>query len=348
MGDSRWADTAVSEMISREIEFPSQTSKAFSTETGAIPLTTEPFPMKSLYRFLLMLVAVGIFQMSQSEDDLSQLEALAGKFLESFNEKDAVALSELFLPNGELVLASGDLIAGRDAIREHYEKVFAKPESPKAALEAGSVRFPTGRLAVEDGTIHFNFTDGEITSHFYTAVHSKGDDGTWSLASVRDESGDHALPSEKLLALEWLVGDWVIQTGSSDTWISFSWSEDGPYIDAKAVTETPAGPSTAATMRIGWNEREESFHSWGFDAGGGFTQSAWTEKADGQWLLRTEGVTAAGEKNVATQVITRKGTGESFGWAKRDQIIGGIVQPDQDLEVLQRPPQPVATTDQTE
>ena len=297
---------------------------------------------------LLSTFLLGAFSVGAADEDIAKLESSAKTWVEAFNGGDSQAIAALFVPRGELVLASGELVIGRPEIEEHYKAVLEDEGRPQAALEAGSIRFLTDALALEDGTVHLTEADGEISSHFYTAVHAKQNDGSWLLASVRDQSGDHALPSEKLLALEWLVGDWLIQTDSSDTWISFSWSEDGPYIDAKAVTETPDGPATAATMRIGWNEREESFHSWGFDAEGGFTQSAWSEKGEGEWLLRTEGVTARGEKNVATQIIARNGAGESFDWSKRDQVIGGVVQPDRDLKVLQRPPQPVASTTESE
>lgn len=305
-------------------------------------------PMKPFCHALLILVGLCFCQVCLSQEDLSKLEASAEAFVKAFNEGDSEAISELFLPNGELILASGELIAGQEEIRSHYEEVFADTTGPKAALEAGSVRFLTDSLAVEDGTIHLNYPDGEISSHFYTAVHAKQDDGTWRFASVRDEVGDHALPSEKLMELSWLIGDWLIQTDFGGTWLTFSWSEDGPYIDARAVSESPEGPSTAATMRIGWNEKEEAFISWGFDAEGGFNQSSWTERSEGEWILRTEGVTSTGESNHATQVLAMEKGGDEFVWIKRDQTIGGEAQPDRTLSVVRRPPEPLADTKSAE
>jgi len=283
-----------------------------------------------------------------AQDDLSKLEQSARSFVEAFNAGDADAIASLFVQEGELVLASGELVIGRANLAEHYSAAFSESDRPQAALEAGSVRFLTEDMAIEEGTVHLTEPSGEISSHFYTAVHAKQEDGTWLFASVRDEIGDHALPAEKLFALEWLIGDWVAQINGSDTWISFSWSDDGPYIDAKALTESPEGPSTASTMRIGWNERDESFVSWAFDAEGGYNYSTWISPETDQWLMKTQGITSEGETNTVTQEVTLNSSGESFSWSKRDQIIGGVLQDGRTIQFVKRPPAPSSASSNAE
>jgi uncharacterized protein (TIGR02246 family) len=296
---------------------------------------------------LLLTILIGIGSLSITsfgEDDLSKLENSARNLIAAFNAGDAEALSSLFVEGGELLLASGEIILGREDLLAHYTEVFADDARPQAALEAGSVRFLTATLAVEDGTVHITSPDGEISSRYYQAVHVKQEDGNWLFASIRDEEGDHALPAEKLIALQWLIGDWIIQADGTDTWISFSWSDDGPYIDAKALTESPDSMDTAATLRIGWNEKEETFVSWGFDAEGGFNQSTWYADGPERWVLKTSGVTASGETNIATQVLDLDDSAQSFTWSKRDQILNGVIQPDRTLNAVKRPPQPMAAT----
>lgn len=303
--------------------------------------------MKSLILTVVTVTALFIHS-SHSEDELSKLEQSAVSLIEAFNAGKAEDIASLFVPDGELVLASGELVIGRENILSHYSDVFADSDRAQAALEAGSVRFLTDDLAIEDGTVHLSYPSGGISSHFYNAVHAKQADGNWLIASIRDEKGDHALPSEKLLALEWLVGDWMIQAGEGETYISFSWSDDGPYLDAKATTVTPADSAISATMRIGWNERDDTFVSWGFDAEGGYNQSSWTEKGSGEWLLKTEGITAIGERNSATQVLARDSSGKEFSWTKRDQTIAGVLQSDRTLKVVPRPPEPGVTPEVSE
>lgn len=279
---------------------------------------------------------------AQQEDpnapDLKTLAANAGAFVEAYNKADAGALAKLFLPEGEIVLSNGDIVAGREEIGKFYDEVFTGEPRPKAALEAGSVRFVTPGIAIEDGTLHVTKPSGEIASHFYTAVQVKQENGNWLTASIRDEIEDHAPASEKLLALEWLVGDWLIEKEGTRTFISFSWSDDGPYIDGKALTEQAGEQSTSSTYRIGWNANRKNQVSWAFDALGGYTRSEWTASDNG-WLLRTSGITADGEVNQSTQTLVPDANRQGFTWSSRDQTIGGEVQPDTSIRVVKRPPE---------
>jgi uncharacterized protein (TIGR02246 family) len=273
-----------------------------------------------------------------NQANLDALAANAASFVEAYNKGDHGALAKLFLPEGEIVLANGDLIAGREEIAEFYQEVFSGDPKPKAALEAGSVRFPTPGIAIEDGTLHVTTPSGEVTSHYYTAVQVKQENGSWLTASIRDEIEDHAPASEKLIALEWLAGDWLIEVDGTRTFLAFEWSDDGPYLDGRALTETAGRQSTASTYRIGWNNERRNFVSWGFDAEGGYTKSEWTRTDDG-FLLRTSGVTADGEVNQSTQTINPDDNLQGFTWASRDQTIGDEVQPDRTVRVVKRPPE---------
>lgn len=279
---------------------------------------------------------------AQDEDpNAKNLEALAANaktFVDSYNKADSAALSNLFLPEGEIVLANGDIISGREEIAAFYAEVFAGDKKPRSALEAGSIRFVTPGIAIEDGTLHVTRPDGEVVSHAYTAVQVKQESGAWLTASVRDDIKDRAPAIEKLPALEWLVGDWILEKEGTRTFLSFQWSDDGPFLDGKALTEQADAPSTSSTWRIGWNPARKNHVSWAFDALGGYTKSEWTSTEDG-WLLRTSGVTADGEINQSTQSLVPDDNLQGFTWSTRDQTIGGEIQPDKSVRVVKRPPQ---------
>lgn len=273
-----------------------------------------------------------------NQANLDALAANAKAFVESYNKADHEAMAKLFLPEGEIVLADGEMVTGREDITEFYKEVFSGEAKPKAALEAGSVRFVSPGIAVEDGTLHVTKPSGEVVSHFYTAVQVKQENGTWLTASVRDELEDKAPASEKLIALDWLANDWLIEVDGTRTFLAFEWSEDGPYLDGRALTETAGEESISSTYRIGWNNARKNFVSWGFDAQGGYTKSEWTSTDNG-FLLRTTGVTTDGEINQSTQTITPDDNLQGFTWASRDQTIGDEVQPDRTVRVVRRPPQ---------
>jgi uncharacterized protein (TIGR02246 family) len=296
--------------------------------------------------FLLSILAAPCLAMTALAEDadpnqanLAALAANAASFVESYNKADHEALAKLFLPEGEIVLANGEIIAGREDIAAFYQEVFSGDPKPKAALEAGSVRFVTPGIAIEDGTLHVTKPSGEVASHFYTAVQVKQENGSWLTASIRDEIEDHAPASEKLVKLQWMVGDWLIEKEGTRTFLSFDWSDDGPYLDGRAVTELAGEESTASTYRIGWNSARKNFVSWAFDAQGGYNKSEWSATDDG-WLLRANGVTADGEVNQSTQSIVPDDNLQGFTWVSRDQTIGGEVQPDRSVRVVRRPPDP--------
>ena len=302
----------------------------------------------SILQVALVLLTVTVARAQQEDPNKSNLEALAAhaaSFVEAYNKEDPDALAKMFLPDGEIVLADGEVVAGRDDILEFYAEIFAGDETSKAALEAGSVRFVTPGIAIEDGTLHITKPSGEISSHYYTAVQVKQENGTWLTASVRDEIEDHAPASEKLIALQWLIGDWLIEKDGCRTFITFSWSDDGPYLDGKALTEDASDDSTSATFRIGWNNSRKNFVSWSFDSLGGYTKSEWVT-ADNGWLLRTNGVTSDGEINQSTQSFEPDPSLQSYTWSSRDQTIGDEIQPDRTMRAVRRPP--AATTTSTE
>ncbi len=302
----------------------------------------------SILQLALALLTVTVAPAQQEDPNKSKLEALAAhaaSFVEAYNKEDPDALAKMFLPEGEIVLADGEVVAGRDDILEFYAEIFAGDEKSKAALEAGSVRFVTPGIAIEDGTLHITKPSGEVSSHYYTAVQVKQENGTWLTASIRDEIEDHAPASEKLIALQWLIGDWLIEKDGCRTFLAFSWSDDGPYLDGKALTEDASDESTSATFRIGWNTNRKNFVSWSFDSLGGYTKSEWVS-ADKGWLLRTNGVTSDGEINQSTQSFEPDPSLQSYTWSSRDQTIGDEIQPDRTMRVVRRPP--AATTSSTD
>lgn len=273
---------------------------------------------------------------------LDALKVSAERFVEAFNRADAAAVAATYLPGGEITLQDGTVLAGREAIAEFYREGFdeAGETKPRAAIEVDSVRFVTPGVAIESGTLLITKAGDVTTSHPYTAVQIMQEDGTWLTGSVRDELGGAAPPNERLLALEWLVGDWIIQQGEVETLLSFAWSDFGPYLEGGAeVAQTYAG-AVGLSIRIGWDAAREGFVSWGHDSEGGYVQSEWSEIEPGKWLMRSKGVTSEGEANEYLQVCEIAADHQSFTWTIRDQTIGGVLQPNRVLTAVKRPPLP--------
>ena len=295
----------------------------------------------------MLLLSLASAHSQNADPNKSSLEALAANaqaYVNAHNEGNAEALANLFIADGEIILSTGEIVSGRAEIEQFYGDLFAGEKRPRAALEAGSVRFITPKLAIEDGTLHVTRPSGEVISHHYTSTQVQQDDGSWLTASIRDEIEDVAPASEKLLPLEWLIGDWIIEKNGLRIFLTYKWSDDGPFIDGKAVTEMAGEKNTSSTYRIGWNNNRDNYISWAFDSFGGHIISQWTKNNSG-WLLRASGVTADGEVNHSTQTIEPDPSLQHYTWTTRDQTIAGNTLPDGSVRVVKRPPNAEAKTE---
>lgn len=303
--------------------------------------------MKTKFISLLASFTLIIPAWCDDATDSANLEALqksAKAYIEAFNKGDAEALAKTYLPDGEITLANGTVIAGREEIQAFFEDELAGDAKSSAALEADSLRFISPGVAVENGTLHITDAAGKVSSHDYTAIQVKQEDGSWLTASVRGQAGDKAMPAEKMSALDWIIGDWIIQMNESETKLSFEWSKLGPYIEGTASLARPGSTTDQISMRIGWDNARKGFVSWSFDGNGGFVRSDWTAAGNLMWLMRTQGVTAGGEFNQYNQFCEVDSSRQSFKWIIRDHTIGDEVQEDRVLTAVKRPPAPKGTT----
>ncbi len=272
--------------------------------------------------------------------NLAALQKSAAAYVEAFNKGDAKALAKTYLPDGEITLANGTVIAGREEIQAFYEDELAGDAKSSAAMEADSLRFITPGVALENGTLHITDAEGKVSSHDYTAVQVKQEDGAWLTASVRGEAADKAPPGDKMNGLDWIIGDWIIQMNDSETKLSFEWSKLGPYIEGSANLARIGGTSDQVSIRIGWDNARKGFVSWSFDGNGGFVRSDWSANGNLKWLMRTQGVTAEGEANQYNQVCEVEPSRQSFKWIIRDHTLGDEIQAEQALTAVRRPPAP--------
>ena len=294
----------------------------------------------------LAILATSIFSVAATAqeddrtDDIETLRASAENYVKAYNEKDAKAIAALYLENGEIHARGGEVVSGRQAIEARYEMLFTEGQSGQAALEVGKLRFVSPGIAVEEGTVHVTYDDEELKSFNYTAIHVEQDDGIWKTARVRDEPKAPNPAHDHLEDLSWILGDWMLESGETKTYLSFDWSDDGPFLDGRALTESAETLDTSATMRIARNPENSTYVSWLYDADGGFSVGEWIRKDDKSWLIRQRGVTSDGEKMRGTREIRVDANGQGFTWNSRDMTIDGELLPDRDLRVVKRPPSP--------
>lgn len=279
---------------------------------------------------------------SLPDSDLELLGMAAKRFVEAFNQKDAAGIAALFHPQGEMLSSSGETYSGREAIQAHYAEVFAGETVPLVSLEAHSVRQVGPGIAIEDGVVHFTMAEDEpVTSVAYTATHSKQPDGSWLIASNRDQP--HATPpAERLKPLHWLVGEWTLE-GENGFRVDMvlDLDDSGNYLLGESLVTDAEGDAQSTHLRIGWNPATASIFWWTFDSKGGFTSGPWARNGD-EWTIATTGFTADAEANSNTQTLTRV-RADSMLWCATDRLLVDETLPDLSLRFVRRAPDPAAT-----
>lgn len=258
--------------------------------------------------------------------------------VKAFNAADAAALGGMFLENGELVDEAGNVHRGKTAITNLFTGFFGR--YPKATLEmlVDSARPVGDTLAVEEGRRLITTADGETAQVRYVAVRSKQGD-RWPIASYR-EFGDDPLPTprEVLQAAGWLVGDWVDESPDGRTAISFRWSDDGNFLLGDYTMSAAGAGESKSTQRIGWDPVNGQLRSWTFDDDGGFTEARWDATDEG-WVVKSEATMPDGVTGSATLVISVKDA-DHLVVRGTDRIIGGVEEPDFEMTIARKPPQP--------
>lgn len=260
--------------------------------------------------------------------------------VKAFNAADSAALGGMFLETGELVDEAGTVHTGKAAVTDLFKRFFAT--FPKAALEmqVASVRAVGDTLAVEEGQRRITTTAGEAAQVRYVAVRSKQGE-RWPIASYR-EFTDEPLPTpqEALQAASWIVGDWIDEGPEGRTTISFRWSDDGNYLIGDYTMSAAGAGESKSTQRIGWDPVTGQLRSWTFDDDGGFTEGRWDATDEG-WVVKSEATMPDGTTGSATLVITVEDA-DHFVVRGSDRIVGGTAEPDFELKITRRPPQPGA------
>lgn len=276
---------------------------------------------------------------SLPDADLESLGKAAERFVEAFNQKDAATIATLFAPHGEIVSSNGETLSGREAIKTYYEQMFSSETAPLVSLEATSVRLVAPGVVVEDGVVHLTTSENEpVTSVTYSATHAKQPDGSWLIATNRNQL-EVTPPAERLRPLHWLVGEWTLESEDGlRVDMVLDLDDSGNYLLGESLLTDAGGDSQSTHLRIGWNPATASIYWWTFDSKGGFTSGPWARNGN-DWTIATTGFTADAEANSTTQTLTRVGE-DSMDWTARDRLLVDETLPDISLRFVRRAPDP--------
>ena len=264
------------------------------------------------------------------------IRASVEQFVKAYNAHDAKAVSELFLPEAQIVNEDDNTIQGRADIEALFGGVFE--ESPQSKIEVAieSIRFIGTSLAVETGSTTTSSPGEPPERGRYSVLHVLRD-GKWSMGLVRDMPAEPT-HREHLQSLAWLVGDWIDESREGVVKTSCRWADNNSFL-LQEITVRQAGRDTMkVSQRIGWDPLTKRFKAWMFDAEGGYGESSWTPTETG-WLIKATSVHGDGATASATNHIEPTGL-DRYVFRSVDRVLGNEVLPPVEVHVVRQPPQP--------
>ncbi len=281
-----------------------------------------------------------------AEPDAAALQTLvveaADQFEKAFAARDPDAISKLFTEEAEYVDDTGLVLHGRDAIAAEYAAHFEISPPGKISVEILSIRPISKGLVVEDGISTFEpADDGPSSQTRYSATHTRLDDGTWRIASLREVESAVMTPHERLKALAWLVGHWREENGSTIVDTEWTWSKDGNFLLSEFSAREGDEVLLGGSHRVGWDAERKQFRSWIFDATGGALDGWWTEGEDGIWRVRLSGIDSEGVRISTTASYLAEGK-DVIVISQDDRSEGAFQLPQSSHRVVRQPPKPEA------
>jgi uncharacterized protein (TIGR02246 family) len=272
-----------------------------------------------------------------ADADEAAIRKLSASLAATFNAGKPADVSALFVEDGEIVDEAGNLYRGKPTIAEAMGRYFESFPGAKLTYSTGSIRKIGADVAIEDGVSVIETSDAAATNQ-YTTVYVKRD-GKWQIASLRQvEDTAPPTPHEKLEPLAWLVGSWVDEGAASSLAMNCRWTEDENFLLVDYAVSSEGNVVLKSTQRIGWDPRTRQVKSWIFDSDGGHGEGICTP-VEGQWVIKTSGVTPEGVTGTATIIMTPE-SADRFTWETVDRITGESVEPNTKVTVVRKAPAP--------
>ncbi len=274
-------------------------------------------------------------------EDEKAIRSGVDAFVGAFAKADAKAIAAMFTDQGEAIDVEGRAIRGREALEAHYAARFEDGPGEKLEATIELIHFLAPEVVRQDGRTRLlpaTPAEGPPSTARYTATLVK-DHGRWLIASIRELEDTAISHHDRLKELEWLVGDWVEETGEALIATSVAWSEDGNFLLRSFEVRVAGKAELKGTQRIGWDPLTRQIKSWVFDSQGGYGDGYWTRSGD-RWVIKSSGVRGDGQSTSATQALARLGK-DRLLWTSRDRTLGGETRDDDhEVTMVRKPPEP--------
>jgi uncharacterized protein (TIGR02246 family) len=270
-------------------------------------------------------------------DEKSVREAITA-YVAAYNQRDAAKLVEHFTADSTLVDSDNVVTRGREAIAREFSAAFAEPSTYTLEGKIDRVRVITADVAQVEGDSRLVAPrEATLASRFVALLARQGN--AWKIVELRDfpSPTESVTPYERLKELEWMVGDWVDESGDAKVSSTVQWGQGKAYLVRNYSVQVKGKPASSGLMIIAWEPQTEQIKSWVFNAEGSRGEGSWTRASSNQWVVKVNGTTLDGRPNSATQLITLVNK-DAVKTSSVDRIVGGEIAPDIDEVIMVRKP----------
>jgi ketosteroid isomerase-like protein len=246
------------------------------------------------------------------EREIDAIRKAGQAYVEALNRGDLQALLSAWLPSGDIVDALGNRKLAVDLLKSEFATNQPRQAAPEQRITIDpntTIRLITENVAIEDGVIEVPAPGGQSTpTGRFTAVWVKPKQ-TWILAGLRESAMIPQPTVRPIDQLDWMIGDWVGQSGDLEYVFSSRWDAGGHFILRDLQVRRGGSTLMRASQRVGWDPVKKHLRSWSFDSEGGYGEGAWVNDGD-KWHVKTEGATADGHElnSLSTFTLNPDGT----------------------------------------
>ncbi len=284
---------------------------------------------------------------ADTASDEQAIRSASQAYKDALEKGDGKALAKLWLPEGDIIDATGEVLPGRTSVEMLEPPAADAPPAAKPAItfEKTTVRFVSPDVALEDGVVRALPPGYSVPVHGRFAAVWVRHEGAWKLAAIRESKSDRAVGHEVLADLDWMIGDWAavedatVKTAGVRPTIEVSarWNRQHTFI-IRDMTITPPGGSQddaiRITQRIGWDPLSKSIRSWVFSSDGGHGEAVWYRDGD-SWVARASAVLPDGSQTSSLNMYSFDGKDRCV-WRSLPTHVGGEHMPQVNMTMVRK------------
>ncbi len=241
---------------------------------------------------------------ADTASDSAAIAALGESYVKAFNQGDAKAISEFWLPNADYIDLDGVHHKGREAITKLFADFLAANKGVQVRVDSEALSFPTPDTAVEDGLSIVTTAQGGSPSVARYSNLLVRKDGKWFLATVRETPVGRPDRSSELGALGWMLGEWQTVTKQGEKiLLSVEPGPNGNFLIIRRTILSNDTPVSGSVQWVAWDASTGGVRSWDFEDDGGFGESQWKQQGDA-WTLDSVHTLRNGTKITSSQTLT--------------------------------------------